>query len=93
LAIAAMAGWWLQRRGSLQPYTGPSRKGRVVLVVFWALTAAATTVLGLVLWGYPLAREGLNADEWVIYLGAGTFATAGSLTAALTFLACWRRIH
>lgn len=64
-----------------------------MLVVFWSLAAAATTALGLILWGFPLAREGLNADERVIYLGAGSFASAGSLIAALTFLACWRRIH
>lgn len=93
LALAALASWWLQRRGSIRPYTGPSRKGRVVLVVFWALTAAAMVALGLILWGFPLAGEGLDADGWVIYLGAGTFATAGSLLAALTFLACWRRIE
>ncbi|MDT7790114.1 MAG: hypothetical protein QOF58_8533 [Pseudonocardiales bacterium] len=93
LGLAALAGWWLQKRGSLKPYTGPGRKGRVVLIVIWALIAAATMTLGLFLWGFSLAREGLNADEWVIYLGAGTFATAGSLIAALTFLACWRRIE
>ncbi|WP_109638703.1 phosphatase PAP2 family protein [Lentzea atacamensis] len=93
LAIAALASWWLQRKGSLTVYTGPRRAGRVVLVVFWSLIAAATLALGLILWGFPLAGEGLDADEWVVYLGAGTFASAGSLIAALTFLACWRRIH
>ncbi|USX56082.1 phosphatase PAP2 family protein [Lentzea sp. HUAS12] len=93
LALAALAAWWLQRRGSLKPYTGPRRVGRVVLVVFWSLGAAASLVLGAILWGFPLAREGLNADEWVIYLGAGSFASAGSLLAALTYLACWRRIE
>ncbi|MEV6237036.1 phosphatase PAP2 family protein [Lentzea sp. NPDC051838] len=93
LALAAIASWWLQRKGSLKPYTGPSRKGRVVLVVVWSSIAAATAALGLILWGFSLANDGLNADEWVIYLGAGTFATAGSLTAALTFLGCWRRIE
>ncbi|GLY53017.1 hypothetical protein Lesp01_66730 [Lentzea sp. NBRC 102530] len=92
LAVAALAAWWLQRRGSLQPYTGPRRIGRVVLVVFWSFAAAATLALGLVLWVFPLAREGLNADEWVIYLGACMLASAGSLIAALTYLACWRRI-
>ncbi|MFD4638914.1 phosphatase PAP2 family protein [Lentzea sp. NPDC058436] len=92
LAIAALAAWWLQRKGSLQPYTGPRRVGRVVLVVFWSLVAVATLALGGILWGFSLANEGLNADEWVIYLGAGTFASAGSLIAALTYLACWRRI-
>jgi hypothetical protein len=48
--------------------------------------------LGAILWGFSLANEGLRADEWVIYLGAGSFASAGSLIAALTYLACWRRI-
>jgi len=93
LAIAGLASWWLQRRGSLRPYAGPRRVGRVVLVVFWSLAAAVSLALGLVLWGVPLAREGLGADEWVIYLGAGAFASAGSLIAALTFLACWRRVE
>ncbi|SDP03011.1 PAP2 superfamily protein [Lentzea jiangxiensis] len=92
LAVAALAAWWLQRKGSLRPHAGPRRAGRVVLVVFWSVVAAGTFALGGVLWGLSLAREGLNADEWVIYLGAGTFASAGSLIAALTYLACWRRI-
>ena len=93
LSLAALASWWLQRKGSIRPHTGPRRIGRVVLVVFWSLVAVVTLALGLVLWVYPLAREGLNADPWVIYLGAGTFASAGSLIAALTFLACWRKIQ
>jgi hypothetical protein len=42
---------------------------------------------------FPLAEEGLRADPRVLYLGAGSFASAGSLIAALTFLACWRRIE
>lgn len=93
LAIAALASWWLQRKGALRPNAGPRRVGRVVLVVFWSLAAAVSLALGLVLWGVPLAREGLGADEWVIHLGAGAFASAGSLIAALTFLACWRRVE
>ncbi|MFD5825998.1 phosphatase PAP2 family protein [Lentzea sp. NPDC060358] len=93
LAVAALASWWLQRRGALRPYDGPRRAGRVVLVVFWSLAAVALLALGLVLWVFPLAREGLDADEWVIYLGAGSLASAGSLFAALAFLACWRRVH
>ncbi|MDX8141188.1 phosphatase PAP2 family protein [Lentzea sp. BCCO 10_0061] len=92
LAIAALAAWWLQRKGSLEPYIGPRRVGRVVLVVFWSAIAVITLALGAILWVFPLAQEGLNADEWVIYLGAGSFASAGSLIAALTYLACWRRI-
>ncbi|SDG07220.1 PAP2 superfamily protein [Lentzea fradiae] len=92
LAVAALASLWLQRKGSLQVYDGPRRVGRVVLVVFWSLVAAVSLVLGVILWGVPLARQGLDADEWVVYLGAGSFASAGSLIAALTFLACWRRI-
>ncbi|HEX7306385.1 phosphatase PAP2 family protein [Lentzea sp.] len=93
LAVAALASWWLQRRGSLEPYTGPRRVGRVVLVVFWSAVAAAWLVIGGILWVFPLAKEGLNADEWVIYLGACSLSSAGSLLAALTFLACWRRVH
>lgn len=93
LSLAALASWWLQRKGSLNVHTGPRRIGRVVLVVFWTLVAVATLALGLILWGFPLAEEGLRADPWVIYLGAGSFASAGSLVAALTFLACWRRIE
>lgn len=92
LAVAALASWWLQRKGSLERYTGPRRAGRVVLVVFWSAVAVVSLGLGAILWGVPLARQGLDADEWVVYLGACTFASAGSLIAALTFLACWRRI-
>ncbi|MGZ3147089.1 phosphatase PAP2 family protein [Lentzea chajnantorensis] len=92
LAVAALASWWLARRGALERYEGPSKKPRVVLVVFWALGGLVSLVLGVFLWAVPLAREGLGADEWVIYLGAGSLASAGSVAAALTFLACWRRV-
>ncbi|SEQ79069.1 PAP2 superfamily protein [Lentzea xinjiangensis] len=93
LALAALASWWLQRRGSLRPHTGPRRAGRVVLVVFWSVVAVVTFALGVALWVFPLVAEGSTADEWVIYLGAGSFASAGSLLAALAFLWCWRRVE
>ncbi|WP_237047971.1 phosphatase PAP2 family protein [Lentzea guizhouensis] len=93
LSVAALASWWLARRGALERYEGPSRKPRSVLVVFWAFAGLVSLALGLFLWVVPLSREGLGADEWVIYLGGGSLASAGSLAAALVFLACWRRVH
>lgn len=92
LALAALASWWLAKRGALESYTGPRKVGRVVLVVFFALGGLVSLALGVVLWAVPMANEGLHADPWVIYLGAGSFASAGSIIAALTFLACWRRV-
>lgn len=93
LALAALASWWLARRGAVHPYEGNRRIGRVVIGAFAVLAALAGLTLGAILWGVPLAREGLaGADEWVIYLGAGSFASAGSIVAALVFLLCWRRL-
>lgn len=96
LALAGLASWWLARRGALHRHTGRRKVGRVVLVVFWAVSGLATLALGAILWGAPLIQEGLAAatsdDEWVIYLGATSFASAGSIVAALAFLATWRLI-
>lgn len=98
LALAALASWWLARRGALHRYEGRRRIGRLVIGTFAAVSALVGLVLGSVLWGVPLARAGL-ADavrdpvyEWDVYLGAGSFASAGSLIAALVFLASWRRL-
>ncbi|GAA1296682.1 hypothetical protein GCM10009634_52070 [Saccharothrix xinjiangensis] len=98
LALAALASWWLARRGALHRYEGRRRVGRVVIGVFAGVSALVGLVLGAVLWGVPLARAGLAGAvrdhdyEWDLYLGAGSFASAGSLVAALVFLASWRRL-
>ncbi|TWP47587.1 phosphatase PAP2 family protein [Lentzea tibetensis] len=95
LALAALASWWLARRGALHRHTGRRRTGRVVLIVFWACSGVLTFALGVFLCLVPLFREGLGAVsgyEWVIYLGAGSLASAGSICAALVFTASWRRV-
>jgi len=96
LALAALASWWLARRGALHRHSGSRKVGRVVLVVFWAFSGVVALALGAVLWGAPLVREGLAATtsdyDWVIYLGATSFASAGSIITALVFLATWRRV-
>ncbi|WP_115944679.1 phosphatase PAP2 family protein [Amycolatopsis thermalba] len=93
LALAALASWWLARRGAVRPYEGKRRVGRVVIGSLAVVAALAGLTLGGILWGVPLAREGLTgADEWVIHLGAGSFASAGSIVAALVFLLSWRRL-
>lgn len=95
LALAALASWWLARRGALHRHTGRKRAGRVVLIVFWAVSGVLTFALGAFLCLVPLIREGLGAVsdyEWVIYLGAGSLASAGSIFAALVFTAGWRRV-
>ncbi|MCE6995421.1 phosphatase PAP2 family protein [Saccharothrix sp. S26] len=98
LALAALASWWLARRGALHRYEGRRRVGRVVIGAFAVVSAVVGLVLGGVLWGVPLARAGLagvvrdHDYEWDVYLGAGSFALAGSLVAALVFLASWRRL-
>ncbi|MCE7001166.1 phosphatase PAP2 family protein [Saccharothrix sp. S26] len=99
LALAALASWWLARRGALNRYEGRRRVGRVVIGAFAVVSAVVGLVLGGVLWGVPLARAGLAGAvrdhdyEWDVYLGAGSFALAGSLVAALVFLASWRRLE
>ncbi|MFC6093006.1 phosphatase PAP2 family protein [Saccharothrix lopnurensis] len=98
LALAALASWWLARRGGLHRYEGPRRVGRVVIGAFAGVSAVVGLALGGVLWGVPLARVGLagvvrdHDYEWNTYLGAGSFASAGSLIAALVFLISWRRL-
>ncbi|ROP41935.1 phosphatase PAP2 family protein [Saccharothrix texasensis] len=98
LALAALASWWLVRRGALHRYEGRRRVGRAVIGAIAAMSAVVGLVLGGVLWGVPLARAGLAGAvrdhdyEWDVHLGAGSFASAGSLIAALVFLASWRRL-
>ena len=96
LALAALASWWLARRAALHRYEGRRRAGRVVIATLAAVSALISLVLGATLWGAPLVRAGLaetvRSYEWVIYLGAGSFAAAGSTIAALVFLVSWRRL-
>ncbi|MFI9011439.1 phosphatase PAP2 family protein [Actinosynnema sp. NPDC053489] len=96
LAVAALASWWLARRGALHRYEGRRRVGRVVIGSIAAVSALVGLVLGGILWGVPLVRVGAAGAardyEWAVYLGAGSFASAGSITAALVFLLSWRRL-
>ncbi|MFD3509755.1 phosphatase PAP2 family protein [Nocardia sp. NPDC058666] len=97
LAIACVFSWWLVRRGSVRRYTGRAKVIPVVVTVVMAGSALLTLTMGAVLWGVPLAEEGVHTviddDEWNIYLGATAFASAGSVLTALTFLAAWRRLE
>ena len=67
-------------------------------MAFAVVSAVVGLVLGGILWGVPLARAGLaevvrdHDYEWDVYLGAASFASAGSLLAALVFLTSWRRL-
>lgn len=96
LALACVASWWLARRGALGRVEGRRRILPIVLATLMAVAALITLVLGGILWGAPLAREGLDIATrdyaWDIYLGATAFASAGSIITALIFLASWRRI-
>ncbi|MBF6238339.1 phosphatase PAP2 family protein [Nocardia otitidiscaviarum] len=97
LALACLASWWLVRRGAVRRYNGRARVVSVVVTCLMSLAAAATLVLGAILWLVPIHRRGFEAtvhgDEWVIYLGATSFAHAGSILAALVFLTAWHRLE
>ncbi|WP_328602640.1 phosphatase PAP2 family protein [Nocardia terrae] len=96
LAAACLASWWLARRGSLVRNEGRRKLIPTLLTMYLSIMALATVALGVIVWTGPLAQENLAAvvreDSWVVYLGATSFASAGSLVAALIFLAMWRRV-
>lgn len=96
LALACLASWWLVARGGVGRYTGRAKVIPVLVTVLAAASALIILLLGAVLWGAPLREEGVAAatrdDEWNIYLGATAFASAGSVIAALVFLAAWHRL-
>ncbi|WP_037344444.1 phosphatase PAP2 family protein [Sciscionella sediminilitoris] len=97
LAIACFASVWLARRGLVSAYEGPRKIPRVLIAVFFGGVAAASLALGLVLWLVPIGTEGfaetVRTNTWTVYLGAGSLAAAGSILAALVFLASWRRLQ
>ncbi|MFE3542775.1 phosphatase PAP2 family protein [Nocardia sp. NPDC059177] len=96
LALACLASWWLARRGALARDTGPRRIVAVLVAALLSVWALISLALGCVLWVVPLRTEGLDTalaeDDWNIYLGATAFASAGSVLAALVFLAAWHRL-
>ncbi|UFS96986.1 phosphatase PAP2 family protein [Nocardia huaxiensis] len=97
LALACLASWWLMRRGAVRRYTGRARIVSVAVTALMALVATAALALGAILWLVPIHKQGFEAtvhgDEWVIYLGATSFAHAGSILAALVFLTAWHRLE
>ena len=97
LALACLASWWLARRGAVREHTGKRRIPRTLIVVFTALFAAGTAALGALLIGLAVANEGwettVRTNEWILYLTANSFASAGSALAALVFLWTWRRLE
>ncbi|MBC7300815.1 MAG: phosphatase PAP2 family protein [Nocardia sp.] len=96
LALACLASWWLVARGGVSRYTGRAKVIPVIVTVSATASAIISLLLGAVLWGVPIRTQGLTAatreDEWDIYLGATAFASAGSVIAALVFLAAWHRL-
>ncbi|MFC0437129.1 phosphatase PAP2 family protein [Kutzneria buriramensis] len=95
LALACIASWWLARCGLVHRYEGRRRIPRVLIVVFTALAGLTALALGLLLLIVPLSRYGLDDvlrnETWDVYLVAQSLASAGSIAAALVFLATWRR--
>jgi PAP2 superfamily len=96
LALACAASWWLARRGSVAQTDQGRRVPRVVIVVITELSLLLSVTIGAILWGVTFARvgfdEALRDYAWNIYLGATSFASAGSLITALVFWATWRRL-
>ncbi|UOX92563.1 phosphatase PAP2 family protein [Amycolatopsis sp. FBCC-B4732] len=97
LALACLASWWLARRGAISRHDGPRRIPRVLVVTVAVLGAVVFFGLGTVLIGASLAGGGyaetVRDNAWVVYLAANSFASFGSVAAALVFLATWRRLE
>ncbi|SEF38207.1 PAP2 superfamily protein [Amycolatopsis pretoriensis] len=97
LGLACLASWWLARRGAVRRHDGPRRIPRVLVVTVAALGGAVFLALGTVLIGASLAGGGyadtVRDNTWVVYLAANSFASSGSIAAALVFLATWRRLE
>jgi membrane-associated phospholipid phosphatase len=97
LALACVASWWLARRGAVRRHEGKRRIPRVVVVTFAALGGLVFLALGGILIGATLTQEGYEAtlrdNTYVVYLAANSFASFGSVAAALVFLATWRRLE
>lgn len=95
LGLACLASWWLARRGAVRHHDGPRRIPRVLVVTIAALGGLFFFALGALLIGAALAGEGyaetVRGNAWVVYLAATSFASVGSIVAALVFLATWRR--
>lgn len=98
LICACLASWWLARRGDITPYTGRVLRGRVVLAVLVGAAVFVLLVLGLLLWGIPLARGAdlsvvSSAQDYTAYLAANTLAAAASGATALAFWGLWHRLE
>lgn len=96
LLCACLASWWLARRGQVGQHTGRAYPGRVVLVVFIALTAVAAVALGGFLWGVGFAQgveftQPEAAWDYNAYLGANTLAAGFAGVATLAFWTLWHR--
>ncbi|MCR6487442.1 phosphatase PAP2 family protein [Amycolatopsis sp. OK19-0408] len=95
LGLACLASWWLARRGVVRRHDGPRRIPRVLVVTVAVLGGVVFLALGGILIGAALTGGGyedtVRTNEWVVYLAANSFASFGSIAAALVFLATWRR--
>ena len=97
LALACLASWWLARRGLVRHHDGKRRIPRILIVVFTALFGLVSLSVGALILGASLASEGLDGvlrdNTWIVYLAANSFASFGSVAAALAFLGTWRRLE
>ncbi|WP_156753305.1 phosphatase PAP2 family protein [Actinokineospora pegani] len=97
LGLACAASWWLARRGLVRRYTGPRKIPRTVIIGCTAFAGVGLAGVGALLIGLAVHREGWAAtvasNEYVVYLAANAFASAGSILAALAFLWTWRRLE
>ncbi|GAB3164325.1 phosphatase PAP2 family protein [Amycolatopsis sp. NPDC004378] len=97
LGLACLASWWLARRGVVHRHDGPRRIPRVLVVSIASVGGAVFLALGTVLIGASLLgggyEETVRDNAWVVYLAANSFASFGSVAAALAFLATWRRLE
>ncbi len=97
LSLACLASWWLARRGLVRHHDGRRRIPRVLFVLITAAFGLLALALGGVFLWSGLSREGLDTtlrdNTWILYLTANLFASAGSVAAALVFLATWHRLE
>ncbi|RKN68932.1 phosphatase PAP2 family protein [Microbacterium sp. CGR2] len=98
LLCACLASWWLARKGVIVPYTGPTRRGRIVLGVLLSCAAVGFLALGAFLWMVPTLR-GVDysmpneATDYTAYLGAHALAVGFTAVTALQFWALWHRLE
>lgn len=97
LLCACLASWWLARRSDIKQYSGPSRPGRVALVVLFSGVSVVALIVGGILWAMPLGEWATLShpdpqQDAIAYLGSLAFTTAFPGLTALTFWGLWHRL-